>query len=113
MADYQKNLTERQKLARRALFYHNQYSRGQIMRSEIPSDIKKFIKGLPSSPFQTGRHMFLSSKLRGQKNAINMMGDTSMEWDRLSVSEKKAYDDRAGADMRNFVKLMASYLSKE
>lgn len=112
MEAYQKNLTQRQKLARLALFYHRKYSRGEIKRSEIPADVKDFVKGLPAAPFMTGRAMFLASKLRGHGNATEMLVSVNKEWERLAQQEKKIMEDRAAADQAAFQDYLKKYLEE-
>jgi hypothetical protein len=109
-AAYQQNLTPRQKVARLSLFYNQKYHKNKVERKDIPKDVKQFIKGLPDSPFITGRAMFISSKLSGKKDAIGLMPDVQAEWTRLSAQEKKTYDDRAIADMKAYVQNLNKYI---
>jgi hypothetical protein len=110
MAAYQSKLTPRQKLARSVLFYNSKYSKGKVARKDIPKPIKEFVKELPTTPFTTGRNMFMASKLRGQKDAIQMASTVHAEWKKMSVQEKKVFEDRAAADVRAFMGNFKNYM---
>lgn len=107
-------MTKNMKLARRALYYNRLYSTGQIVRSEIPKEIRTFVSNLPALPFVSGRNMYLASQLRGHgKNVASMMGDVHKGWDRLSAAEKQAFEDRAKADVKMYKDALRKFLQSQ
>lgn len=113
MKSYQSQVSEGQRLARLALYFHRKYSRGNVTRAEIPQEIRKWVKGLPAAPFVSGHNMFLAMKLRGIAKSTLEMSQAQDQWNRLSAQEKKTYEDRAAADKEayreNFAKYVDSY----
>lgn len=116
MKSYKMHVSEGQRRARLALHFHRKYARGTITRSEIPAEVKNWVKGLPATPFVSGHTMFLAMKLRGNSKSTQDIRQAQEQWSRLSAQEKKAYDDRAAADQAafrdNFSKYIGSYDSK-
>lgn len=93
------------------MYYHGKYSRGLIKRAEIPKGVKEFVKGLPTNPFETGRQMFVAQKLRGHKNATELIATVSKEWESMPPTEKKRFEDRAQADFEAFKTNINAYIN--
>lgn len=95
-----------------AISFDSALRKGRLMRKDVYSDIKKFVKTLPAAPPATGRNLYLSEKLRGVKDVKTQMATVQEGWKNLSESERLSYDNKALQGMKSYESDLLSSVKK-
>lgn len=89
-------------LIHEAITFDSSLRKGSLSRKDVYSQVKKFVKALPSAPPASGMHLYISEKLKGVKDAPSQMASIQKQWKNLSEYDRSSYEKKAEKGMNQY-----------